>query len=373
MSEQNKDKAVSQEVLETAEQKASSQDDKAATAPEKPKQFNKKPKQAKGPDKPKKPGFWLFWVLILVVVLFIGAAAGGYWLVQNVNQKVDLMAAKQQALSEQLQASQSQLQSVQSSLATSRNEWQQAYSELEQMVISSAQRWNRNADLTENRWSLEEALTLTRLAEQRLQLDSSATVASGLLTAADTILSNMDQAAVLPLRRQLAADKLALESTDSADIHGLYFTLEAMADQIRELHWLPKPISQSEIESNVSPGEGFWQGLKRVFVVTRLDVPMQAPPLLTDFEQWRQRTLLLLEQAQLALLSRNQSLFDAAVSQSSTLIAAMESQMNVAPYLEQLSTLQEAVLNPQWPDIRASVELIEQYLAGQSAAEEAEE
>jgi len=51
----------------------------------------------------------------------------------------------------------------------------------------------------------------------------------------------------------------------------------------------------------------------------------------------------------------------------------MESQMNVVPYLEQLSTLQEAVLNPQWPDIRASVELIEQYLAGQSAAEEAEE
>lgn len=111
-------------------------------------------------------------------------------------------------------------------------------------MINSAQRWNRDADRTENRWPLEEALTLTRLAEQRLQLDSSATVASGLLKAADTILANMDQAAVLPLRRQLAADMLALNSTDSADINGLYFTLEAMAEHIREL-----PLATEAAES----------------------------------------------------------------------------------------------------------------------------
>lgn len=242
-----------------------------------------------------------------------------------------------------------------------------------QLVINSAQRWNRDADRTENRWPLEEALTLTRLAEQRLQLDSSATVASGLLKAADTILANMDQAAVLPLRRQLAADMLALNSTDSADINGLYFTLEAMAEHIRELHWLPKPLNQPELESDTSPAESFLQGLKNIFVVSRLDVPMEAPPLQSDFEQWRQRTLLLLEQTQLALLAHNQSLFDAALAQSSEMIESMQSQISVTPYVEQLSELKTAVLNPQWPDIHASVELIEQYLAGQEETQEAAE
>lgn len=366
MSEQDKEKLVSQEIAEVIEQETPDSQNEATASAEK----------AKKPGKPaRKAGKGRLWIVavILLVILLIATFAVGYWLYDQLNQRVDSLTASQQSLISQVQVSQSQYEAAQSGISENRTEWRQAYQRLEQLVINSAQRWNRDADRTENRWPLEEALTLTRLAEQRLQLDSSATVASGLLKAADTILANMDQAAVLPLRRQLAADMLALNSTDSADINGLYFTLEAMAEHIRELHWLPKPLNQPELESDTSPAESFLQGLKNIFVVSRLDVPMEAPPLQSDFEQWRQRTLLLLEQTQLALLAHNQSLFDAALAQSSEMIESMQSQISVTPYMEQLSELKTAVLNPQWPDIHASVELIEQYLAGQEETQEVTE
>ena len=80
--------------------------------------------------------------------------------------------------------------------------------------------------------------------DERLQLDASALVATGLLRSADEILSTLDQAAVLPLRRQLAIDLLALDSVASADVNGLYFALDALAGQIKALSWCPNPVCQ---------------------------------------------------------------------------------------------------------------------------------
>jgi uroporphyrin-3 C-methyltransferase len=330
----------------------------------------KKPSKAAGSKAEKPPRRALLrrlaWLLLVVAVVAIVVAAGyGFW---QVNQRaLAAFTLQQQSLETRLEESQRQIAQLQVGNQESSAAWQQAVSKLETLVIDSAQRLNRVANRNENRWPLEEALTLTRLAQQRLQLDASALVATGLLRSADEILSTLDQAAVLPLRRQLAIDLLALESVASADVNGLYFALDALAGQIKALSWVPKPSLPKALPVNDTPLTGFWHSLKQIVVIQRLDVPMQAPALMNDFERWRQHQLLLIDQSQLALLARNQDLFDVALSQTRDALAQMASQFPIEVWQQQLTAMQTAVLNPQWPDLQGSRAAIEIYLSEQTA------
>jgi uroporphyrin-3 C-methyltransferase len=304
-------------------------------------------------------------LLVTAVVAAVAAAGFSFW---QINQRaIAAFGLQQQSLETRLEESQRQIAQLQVGNQESSAAWQQAVSKLETLVIDSAQRLNRVANRNENRWPLEEALTLTRLAQQRLQLDASALVATGLLRSADEILSTLDQAAVLPLRRQLAIDLLALDSVASADVNGLYFALDALAGQIKALSWVPKPSLPKALPVNDTPLTGFWHSLKQIVVIQRLDVPMQAPALMNDFERWRQHQLLLIDQSQLALLARNQDLFDVALSQTRDVLAQMASQFPTEVWQQQLTTMQTAVLNPQWPDLQGSRAAIEMYLSEQTA------
>ncbi len=320
----------------------------------------------------KKPGI-VFYSSIFIVLLVLLVAASGAWLWSQIDSQIAGLKQQQQLLASELESSTQKIAALEQVNTQSNQNWKQAVDKLEALVVSSAQRWNQTSDRNENRWPLEEALTLTRLAEQRLQLDASAKVAIGLLKSADKVLSGLDQASVLPLRRQIAADILALESTPAADVNGNYFILEAIADQVRDMNWVPKPTLNKALTTDTSPSEGFFSSLKQVVVVTRLDVPMQAPALQADFERWRQRFLLLLEESQLALLAHNQSLYDSALAQSLTTLAVMESQFSTVSLVEKLTQLQREELNPDWPEINQSVTAIEAYLSQQSSAQEASE
>ena len=330
----------------------------------------KKTARSKRPKPPGQGSGKLVWLgLLLILLLVLGALAGfGYWGWQQYeaqNTQLAELRNAQSALQQQLGAAQKQMQQVTALNSETKKEFQSKVQSVEDLMVKSAQRMNRQANRTESRWPLEEALTLTRLAAQRLQLDARANVAVGLLKSADKVLAGLDQAAVLPLRRQLASDILALQSTAAVDIHGAYFRLEAVADKVKALTWVPKP-SELELPSKVDTDGGFWSSLKNVIVVSRLDTPLQAPPVLSDFEQWRQRLLLLIEQVKLALLARNQALFDEALAQTQEQLTVMSSQFDLSAMQSSLQELNAAVLNPQWPSIDQSATLIEQYLAEQS-------
>jgi uroporphyrin-III C-methyltransferase len=314
------------------------------------------------------------WVLmLLVLVLLLAAVAGaGYWFWQDYQKQVMVLNNVQATLSEELVSARNQIQQLEQANTRTSQDWKNGVKSLQNLVVQSAQRLNREANRTDARWPLEEALTLARLAEQRLQLDAHASVAVGLLKSSDQVLAGLDQAAVLPLREQIKKDILALESTAAADINGHYFDLEAVADQVKNLKWVPTPL-QSDTPEDAKLKEGFLDGLKKIVVVSRLDEPMKAPPLLDDFEQWRQHLLLLIEQVQLALLARNQPLFDAALQQAQAHLSIMKDRYNLTASENHLKDIARAVLNPQWPDISQSVTEIEQYLSEQTESTDATE
>lgn len=325
-------------------------------------------------DQEKSAGLSVFWrrfLIVLAVIVIISAALayGGWWLWQQNTAQVNQLQQQNQLLADQVAVAQQQIIEVTNRRENYADAISQQVSQIESLVVESAQRMNREADRTENRWPLEEALTLTRLAQRRLFLDKNAAISVSLLKSADDILATLDAAAVLPLRQQIAKDILALNNAQSVDLNGVYFQLSAIADQVRELTWVPKPNEAVQIEPQASPVEGFWQSMKQVVVISRLDDIVKAPPIQSDFELWRQHTLMVLAQSQLALLAQNQMLFETALIQSLDQLQAMNSQFDFQVLSNQLQQLKELKLNPTWPDIGQSVTIIDAYITEQNEPE----
>lgn len=308
----------------------------------------------------------LLWLAGLMLTL-LAVAGSGYWLWLQLQTQVTSLTSEQADLREQLVATNNALSAATAQQQQSSAELQAALQRLESMMTETAQRLSATQNRSDERWQLEEALTLARLAAQRLQLDASARIALGLLQAADQVLAGLNPAAVLPLRRQMAADILALQSVTTVDLNGLYFQLEAIAEQLGQLNWQPTRVSQPEIDAEQSPWQAFWQSARQIVVISRLETPRQALPVQSDFEHWRQYSLLLIEQTQLALLARNQALFDAAIAQLADQLAQMASQFDFALLQQELTEVAAATLNPNWPDISPSVAIIEAFMARENA------
>ncbi len=195
---------------------------------------------------------------------------------------------------------------------------------LEQLDTVQAQLDEQGAELgrysanDRGAWLLAEAQYLLRLANQRLVMAGDVAAAEALLGSADGILLELDDVRLHEARAALASDLAALRAVPRVDVEGVYLRLAALVDQAGKLviFQLPKPEAQpgqvpaDNWQARLRQGyEAALAKLSNYIVIRRRDVPMQA---LMD-PQWeglvRQNLRMLLEQAQVALLSGNQTLY----------------------------------------------------------------
>ena len=174
-------------------------------------------------------------------------------------------------------------------------------------------------------WLLAEAEYLLRLANQRLIMTGDVAAARALLDNVDGILRELDDAALHPVRAAIASDLAALRAVPQVDVEGTYLRLGALLEQADELAIMRLPGEQQELQPPPQPRQeaapGDWQQslqqgwesaldkLSDYLTIRRRDVPVEA---LMD-PRWeglvRQNLRMLLEQARVALLSGNQSLY----------------------------------------------------------------
>lgn len=321
---------------------------------------------------------WRLWLVGVLLLVLIGISALGYWgyrfilelnetqeqAIASLSEQQSQLAQAQASLENQLRQSEQARQQLANSLRTEQEQ-------LEQMMVETAQRLSRRQDLEADRWPLEEALALLRLAERRLQLDGNADVSLRLLEAADQVLSGLTQAAVLPVRRQLARDRLALQSVESADINGLYFRLSALGEHVRGLSWTPESSMTPEpLSEELLSWQTFKESLSSIVTISRLEVSHQAAPLLSDFALWQQQSLLLIEQAQLALLAGNQALYNAALEQLAERFTSMQASLSLSALRDEVADLTRAQLAPELPDIHGSIEALENYMVNLQAEDD---
>lgn len=174
-------------------------------------------------------------------------------------------------------------------------------------------------------WLIAEAEYLLRLSNQRLIMAGDIVAATALLSSADSILLELDDSSLHDTRSAVAADLAALRAIPKVDVEGLYLRLAAMMEQVEQLNVFRMPEREAILES-AEPEDwrgrlqrGYEQALHKLsayIVIRRRDVPYEA---LMD-PQWegmiRQNMRMLLEQAQVALLSGNQVLFRESLQRS---------------------------------------------------------
>ena len=105
-------------------------------------------------------------------------------------------------------------------------------------------------------WQLAEVEYLLRLANQKLLMTSDVISARALLRDADTILLELDDYSLFPIREALAEDLAVLRMVPHLDQEGIYLRLSALSRQVAVLPLLqpegfnkPEPDSQTEAVS----------------------------------------------------------------------------------------------------------------------------
>ncbi|MFZ2207780.1 MAG: uroporphyrinogen-III C-methyltransferase [Porticoccaceae bacterium] len=221
---------------------------------------------------------------------------------------------------------------------------------------------------------------LLRLASQRLWEARSAASALALLERADALLAPLTDPTIAPVRAALVADMTALKLAGSVDVEGLYLRLSALQTAIATLNPAPRPVLEPTV-SGTAPDTaprpvGFWSRLLgnagaalRRFSAEHLRVrTLDAPPpaLLSRGQEARlqQYLELLLSQAQLAVLARQERIYRDSLARAVQLLDVHFGFDPRAPALRaELVGLQTESVALTLPDIASSRERVREYLA----------
>lgn len=251
---------------------------------------------------------------------------------------------------------------------------------LDRVLAELAQQ--QNAD--EREWLHAEAAYLLRLANQRVQLERDPEGAAALLRTADARLNEADNPALLPVRRALASELAALEAVPRVDRTGLYLALNAQQEQLATL-----PLSQDvealalEIGNGEAPSGGWREQLGRfagelrsLVTVRQHDEALEAL-IAPDQEAYlRQNVRLLIEQAQLALLKEEATLYRTSLDEAIALVEDYYAtdREAVQASLARLAELREQAVSPELPDISTSQQALNRFIDSRfGGAEEADE
>ena len=253
--------------------------------------------------------------------------------------------------------------------------------ELESMRASYADQREalRQFDAADQRiWRLAEARYLLRLAHQRLVLGGEPEVALGLLNTVDDSLRELDDPRLSPVRMALAQDREQIRLVAPTDVEGIYHQITALSEQLSGSSFQVRIDQTTNSDVQISEGDNLgsvWHALlqkaDRYFSVTPIEgESARVSPV--QFDLVKQSIRLYLAQAQIALLARDQALYQASLIQASQWLDAIDlSGSGQVSYLQQrLKSLQQISLVANLPNIDRSINALTQYM-GLSALQSA--
>lgn len=220
-------------------------------------------------------------------------------------------------------------------------------------------------------WLGQEAVFLTRLAGQRLLVARDVNATLALLEQADALLRDTGEPRFEGARLAIARDRAALAAVPQVDRVGLYGTLSGLIDQVDKLQ-LEFEAPAAAAEATVSTDAGWWAQATsgwHVALATLSDHLIvrrrsdEIAQLMTP--EWaalaRQNIRMLIEQAQIAMLSANQHLFERSLQRASGFVALFAEQdpERVSSIAQRLKALQGETIAPELPELTETRSLLE--------------
>lgn len=329
---------------------------------------------------------WPLWFIIIILVAFLVAVTvyGGSQLQQIEQLKLQIAHIEQDDDSQNQGLNQLEArleQRITKVESQSRSQSSQLTTHDRQINHNSVQLAQVGGQ-SRTDWLLAEAEYLLRLANQRLNIEKDFAGAEAILKAADSVMAESDDPGLYTVRQQLAKDILALQRVSQVDREGIYLQLEALIDLASKLDqkyyldqeketFAPELTTSKQAEPQASEDginsvmQKMLNELKQLIVIRRLDEPVE--PLLAPEQIYylKQNLRLMLEQAELALLDRNQQMYERSLRKAEAWIQTyfLQNRQDTDLLLSTLASLKEKQVNPKLPDISQSLQLLKDRVA----------
>jgi len=362
--------------------------DNALTTTQKTKKTGKTPNTADSAKKPARSRRSIAIVVIVVVLLILMAGIGGtsYWVYeQNQQLKQSLVSFSSQqtqqgnnlgALQTQLETLNQQQQTLDGKTAQTQKAQLTAKLTIEQ-VSAQLQTMASEKGKDPLLWRLSEVDYLLSIANHRLLLERDVNTAKVALQDADRRLKAMGDPALIPIREKISNEINKLNSVALPDIAGMAAQLSSLMTGIGQLPLVKKEMAFAGGTTEPADMEGasIGDGAKKLlndvvsglFDIQRTEQAIE--PLLTpDEKQYLSQNLSLkLEQARIALLHRDTSVFRSNLTDIKQWVARYFDQnaASVANVLQTAQQLESIDLKPALPDISASLRELRAWIKHQ--------
>jgi uroporphyrin-3 C-methyltransferase len=351
----------------------------AATAAKKPEPASTEPPAAtKKPEKekPTRTGVVIALLALLVAILAWALSA---WLYQQ----DDLRSLTKDNTVSDLRSDIQGLASSQAELLASISAQREALAQLRLDSSGQLSALNRRSQEVETKlqslatvdrrdWLLAEVEYLLRLANQRAQLGHDPRAAAQLLSSADAILRELDDAALHSVRAELAKEISALQNSADIDIEGVYLALQGLASEAAKLALYQAPSYVAEAPKEVT---GEWQerlqnGLDRALSklqsyirISHHDEDFKAQLAPEQEAALRASLRLMFEQAQMALLANRPALYHRSLDKAAVWLQEYyQLDDRRDGLLQQISAVRDMPVSPEMADISGSLRSLKVYL-----------
>lgn len=346
--------------------------------------------------KAKGVGFALFIAFLALFFTVVGIATGyKHW--QRMNNKANNNTNQITALSQTVtqKADASDLESLRSQvkqsvdtistastadlqkMAQMNNETRQfaetVTAQVEQVTSLQARLQHNVAPKTDHDWQIEEVAFLLRLANQELHLTGVKAASLAAMKEADLLLGKLGSVSYLPVRQQLAKDIATLEAFAEPDLIDLSQRINALTVELSAqlANALPNPTPKSTEPTATDTAnqteESLWQQYKQkaistlneAVVVHQVDQPLASALDSESRQSLYQLLLLRLENLRLMALQRQDKSYHQQIALIRDTLQAYYPQEQAAGSLATLNSLDQLNLQPQLPDISASLKQLE--------------
>lgn len=326
------------------------------------------------------------WFSLIILLLMAALSGVGYTFLMQLRDKQEGLGGEVKgAVSQQISDYQAQLAAIQSQLATVQtdvsnkeahfnntvNDFSQLHNEkldtVHKNLLDEIQKLQRQLGKTRGDWLLADAEYLLSVANQRLLLMGDVNTTREALEAADQRLRESGDAAAYKVREQLAKDIAAISAINSADVVGIYATLQTLESQINSLVLL-LPYAGKEVESPmpemVTPKkkdnvDGLLGQLESM--VTIRHVQQHVNEILTPEQAQfiREQLSVKLEMVKIALVQQNDVLYQASLSDAQKWLSKnFVKEKEMERFLASLTKLTDVRIRSQFPDISLSLKML---------------
>jgi len=235
----------------------------------------------------------------------------------------------------------------------------------------------RGQTTADQQWERKEIEHLLRIANHQLSLGHDVDTALAALLAADQVTAAVGDPALLPVRRQLADDIVALRAVEQPDTEGLALRLASLGRRVSDLPVSGQPRALDDGAPVQTADSGFARLRRKVseflagiFKVRRSSG--DAGPLLSPEQSFflRRHLELELQAARAALLSGDAPMYRASIGAARRWTEQYfdSDDPSVDSFVDALRELENRRISVDYPDISGSLRaLVETTRAGQTA------